>query len=89
MNKWLWLAFPLTIALTAVVTWLASLYVFERPVFGDSVQQRRLSSAVLGEPRDYLVHLPESYVRSTGKRYPVSTCSTARPRTCTRRTPRR
>jgi predicted alpha/beta superfamily hydrolase len=71
MKKWLLVALPITVALTAVVTWFASLYVFERPVFDDSVQQKTMSSASLGEQREYLVHLPESYAHAPNQRYPV------------------
>lgn len=71
MRKWPFIVLPLAIALTAVVTWFASLYVFERPVFGPLVEQGTLASAVLGEQRDYLVHLPESYQDAPDRRYPV------------------
>lgn len=71
MKKWLLIALPLTIALTAVITWFASLYVFERPVFNESVEQKAILSASLGEQREYLVHLPESYGSSPNQRYPA------------------
>lgn len=71
MRKWPFVVLPLAVALTAVVTWFASLYVFERPVFDDSVQQKSMQSASLGEQRTYLVHLPESYGRAPDRRYPV------------------
>ncbi|MGH8076628.1 MAG: alpha/beta hydrolase, partial [Lysobacter sp.] len=70
MKKWI-LILPLAIALTAVTTWFASLYFFERPVFDMRVQQRALPSKVLGEQRDYLVHLPDSYADTPQRRYPV------------------
>lgn len=57
--------------LTAGVTWLYSLYLFERPVFGANVEQKAMESSALGEKREYLVHLPESYSRLPNKSYPV------------------
>jgi hypothetical protein len=71
MTRWLFVVLPLTVALTAVITWFASLYAFERPVFDESVEQKTISSASLGEQREYLVHLPESYGREPNQRYPV------------------
>jgi predicted alpha/beta superfamily hydrolase len=71
MKKWPLVAFPLTIILTAILTWLACLYVFERPVFDESVEQKAIFSASLEETRDYLVHLPNSYGHSPSQRYPV------------------
>lgn len=65
------LVLPLAVVVTAVVTWLASLYVLERPVFGDRVEQHTMQSSALGEQRGFLVHLPESYSTATGARYPV------------------
>ena len=35
------------------------------------MQQRSLQSTVLGEPRAYVVHLPDSYARTPQQRYPV------------------
>lgn len=71
MKKWILAALPLTAVLTAVITWFASLYVFERPVFDASVEQKTISSDTLGEQRQYLVHLPESYNHTPKQRYPV------------------
>lgn len=71
MKKWIFAALPLTAVLTAVITWFASLYVFERPVFHASVEQETISSDTLGEQRQYLVHLPESYNHAPKRRYPV------------------
>lgn len=65
------LAWPLVLVLAIVATWFTSLYVFERPRLDPGVQQRHLASQVLGERRDYLVHLPESYARQPDRRYPV------------------
>lgn len=70
MRKWL-IALPLAVIVTAVVTYFASLYVFERPVFDESVQQASLLSGTLDEQRDYLVHLPVSYDQQPDRRYPV------------------
>lgn len=71
MRKWPFVALPLAFALTAVVTWFASLYVFERPVFDASVQQKSMHSDSLGEQREYLVHLPASYTSAPDRRYSV------------------
>lgn len=71
MKKLTLIFFPLAVILTAVITWFASLYVFERPAFDDSVQQQTILSTVLSEQRQYLVHLPESYERAPTRRYPV------------------
>ncbi len=71
MKKCLAVALPLAVALTALITWFSALYVFERPVFDESVEQKTIASATLGEQRDYLVHLPESYGREPSRRYPV------------------
>lgn len=70
MKKYL-LVLPLVIAATAAVTWLASLYVFERPVFSELVEQKQLDSRILNETRQYLVHLPASYREDSARRYPV------------------
>src|SRR3546814_13436921 len=61
----------LVIIVTAVITWFASLYVFERPIFDDGVDQGTIQSATLGESRTYLVHLPSSYMRYPHRRSPV------------------
>lgn len=71
MKKCVIAVLPLTAILTAAVTWFYSLYVFERPVFDESVEQKTLSSDTLGEQRQYLVHLPQSYQRAPKQRYPV------------------
>lgn len=71
MKRCLAVALPLAVASTALITWFSALYVFERPVFDESVEQKTISSATLGEQRDYLVHLPESYGREPGRLYPV------------------
>ncbi|GGA80680.1 hypothetical protein GCM10011521_18740 [Arenimonas soli] len=71
MKRLTWIVWPLSLALAVIVTWFASLYVFERPRLGPQVQQRSLASQVLAESRDYLVHLPEGYETQPGKHYPV------------------
>lgn len=71
MKKWLFIAFPITIALAVVITWFTSLYVFERPIFDESVEQKSMLSTSLGEQREYLIHLPRSYKSKPNKRYPV------------------
>ncbi|MEW6735183.1 MAG: alpha/beta hydrolase-fold protein, partial [Acidobacteriota bacterium] len=60
-----------TIVVTAVTTYSASRYIFEQPTFDSNVVVNRLSSSVLGEEREFLVHLPESYSRESSQRYPV------------------
>ena len=54
MKRLTWIVWPLSLALAVVVTWFASLYVFERPRLGPQVQQRSLASQVLAESREYL-----------------------------------
>lgn len=71
MKRCPFVALPLAIVLTAVITWFASLYVFERPVFDESVEQKDISSATLGEQREYVIHLPASYGSAPKQRYPV------------------
>ncbi len=71
MRKWIVAALVLTAIITAVITWFASLYVFERPAFDESVERNVISSGTLGESRKYLVHLPESYKRAPKQHYPV------------------
>lgn len=61
----------LALVLVAFASWLGTAYWFGRDVPDPSVQQRSLRSALLGEQRGYRVHLPESYARSPGRRYPV------------------
>lgn len=61
----------LSLALVAATSWLATAYWFGRDTPDPSVQERTLTSSVLGEPRTYFVHLPDSYARSPTKRYPV------------------
>ena len=65
------LALALTVTLTAMVTYSVSRYIFERPLLGKNVVVNTLRSNVLGEDREFLVHLPESYSREAGQRYPV------------------
>lgn len=71
MKTWIWIAWPLTLGLAVVVTWFASLYVFEQPRLEARVRQRSLSSTVLDEARTYLVHLPDGYDAEPDRRYPV------------------
>lgn len=70
MKKCLLITLP-AIAVTAIVTWLGCLYVFEQPEFADNVELKALQSRVLGERRGYLVHLPASYRHDSDRRYPV------------------
>lgn len=71
MKKWLFIALPLTIALAVVITWFTSLYLFERPIFDESVEQKSMLSTSLGEQREYLIHLPKSYKSKPNQHYPV------------------
>jgi predicted alpha/beta superfamily hydrolase len=71
MKKWMFIVLPLSVAVTAIITWFTCLYLFERPVFDGSVEQKSIHSPSLGELRDYLVHLPESYRSKPDQRYPV------------------
>ena len=71
MKNSLRIAIPLSLLVTAVVTWFSALYVFERPVFNDSVELKNITSVLLGEQREYLIHLPNSYKREPNRRYPV------------------
>ncbi|MBP8098326.1 MAG: alpha/beta hydrolase [Arenimonas sp.] len=61
----------LGLLLVAAASWLATAYWFGRDVPDPSIQQRSLPSLLLGEARTYSVHLPDSYLRSPAKRYPV------------------
>lgn len=65
-----WLAVPLTVALTAFGTWLCLEVLADEQVEAPSAQGS-IVSAPLGERRDYLVRLPESYGRAPRQRYPV------------------
>lgn len=69
--KKMYLLLPLTVVITSALTWLYCRYMFERPVFDENVAQKTMQSSVLGERRDYLVHLPETYNRLPNKAYPV------------------
>lgn len=64
------LLFCATAALSAAVTVLAiEIFADEPPVAG--ALQVSIRSAVLGEHREYFVHLPEGYKPGTSRRYPV------------------
>ena len=56
---------------TALVTWSVTLYWLERPALDDSVVPSTMRSTVLAEDRQFIVHLPASYARDPGRRYPV------------------
>ncbi|HLA76617.1 MAG TPA: alpha/beta hydrolase-fold protein [Vicinamibacteria bacterium] len=71
MKKHPVLAICFAVALTATVTTGVNVYLHERPSLGKSVVPRTMDSKLLGEPREMLVHLPESYHRKPGQRYPV------------------
>ena len=71
MKKTTWIRWMLSLVLVAAASWLATAYWFGRDIPNPSIQPRTLASAVLGEERTYFVHLPDSYARSPGKRYPV------------------
>lgn len=61
----------LSLVLVAAASWLATAYWLGRDAPDSNLEQRSLQSAVLGEARDYLIHLPDSYLRSPAQRYPV------------------
>jgi predicted alpha/beta superfamily hydrolase len=65
------LAVACTAVVTAAVTFAVSRHLFERPEVAENVIAGSLHSAVLGEDRGLLVHLPESWERSSARRYPV------------------
>jgi predicted alpha/beta superfamily hydrolase len=60
-----------TLSVSVLGTALAAHYYFNRPVFADGVRVSTLSSRVLGEERQFIVHLPEGYEAEPGHRYPV------------------
>lgn len=69
--KKLVVAIASTAVVTALGTYGAARYRFERPVLDANVVQGTLQSARLRERRSFLVHLPESYRREPARRYPV------------------
>ena len=70
MKKW-GLAIVSTTLLTAVVTHLATRLALAPPASADGAEERALHSTVLQEERQFRVHLPASYGRDPGRRYPV------------------
>ena len=70
MRRWI-LTIGGTCLLTTVVTLGATRYVLERPMADDAVVHTTLRSAVLGEDRELVVHLPAGYDRDPDRRYPV------------------
>lgn len=56
---------------TAVVTLVISIYLYERPNFSDNVVVSDFESEILGEQRQLIVHLPESYALDPSRHYPV------------------
>lgn len=70
MKKWIF-ALILTAALSAFATFAVNDYFSHRPDFGKNVEVKTLHSDSLGESREFLVHLPESYLREPARRYPV------------------
>ncbi|MBI2839943.1 MAG: alpha/beta hydrolase [Acidobacteria bacterium] len=71
MKKRLILAICVTFVFTAMVTTGVNVYLQERPSFEKDVVLSRINSTVLGEQRELIVHVPESYDRSPDQRYPV------------------
>lgn len=63
----------LALAATALVavTSLTTRFLLERPAPDDRAARATFRSAVLGEERDVVVSLPESYAREPERRYPV------------------
>ena len=70
MKKWI-IALILTAAVSAFATFAVNDYFSHRPDFGKNVKVKTLCSDSLGENREFLVHLPESYLREPARRYPV------------------
>jgi len=71
MKKRLLLVILPALALTALVTTGVYLYRREPSSLGKDVILTTLPSAVLGEAREIVVHLPQSYHQSPTRRYPV------------------
>ena len=71
MNRTIRIRCLLALVFVAFASWLATAYWLGREVPDPSVQERNLQSTLLGEARSYRIHLPESYARAPGKRYPV------------------
>lgn len=59
------------VTVTAFVTYAVTRYRFDRPRLASNVVTGSMHSGVLGEEREYLVHLPASYQRALTRRYPV------------------
>jgi len=70
MKKWIF-ALVLTAAVSSFATFAVNDYLSHRPDFGKNVEVKTLHSDSLGENREFLVHLPESYLREPNRRYPV------------------
>ncbi|MCI0330232.1 MAG: hypothetical protein L0196_04675 [candidate division Zixibacteria bacterium] len=70
MKKWIF-ALILTAAVSSFATFAVNDYLAHRPTFGENVEVKALFSDSLGEKREFLVHLPESYSREPARRYPV------------------
>lgn len=70
MKKWI-IALILTAAVSSFATFAVNDYLVHRPEFGENVEGKTLFSDSLGEKREFLVHLPESYSREPNRRYPV------------------
>lgn len=70
MKKWI-IALILTAAVSSFATFAVNDYLSHRPDFGKNVEVKTLRSDSLGENREYLVHLPESYGREPNRRFPV------------------
>jgi hypothetical protein len=64
-------ALALAVFLSVAGTALVSGWYFGRTVFPDGVVVTTMHSVVLGEEREVIVHLPESYAREGERRYPV------------------
>jgi predicted alpha/beta superfamily hydrolase len=61
----------LTAAVSSFATFAVNDYFSHRPDFGKNVEVKTLRSDSLRESREFLVHLPESYLREPNRRYPV------------------
>ncbi len=71
MNKKLVFAICVTFLLTALVTTVVNVYRYERTSFREGVVISKMYSEILGERRELIVHLPQSYHRDLEQRFPV------------------
>lgn len=63
--------FATTMAVSAAGGALLCRYLLERPALPEGVVLSTLTSSILGEEREVIVHLPETYGREPERKYPV------------------